>query len=84
MDASNGQEVGFHGEFRDPSRTTEDRPDQDEGSAASTNVNTMSLRRGRRPRHGGPRSSISKESRDIASGMEQGDAVTTTTSRTSR
>ena len=79
MDASNGQEVGFHGEFREivpnerivQTEAYEGIPDPDE----SANVNTMTLvEADGRTTMEVLIQCISKESRDmqIASGMEEG------------
>ena len=79
MDASNGQEVGFHGEFREivpnerivQTEAYEGIPDPDE----SANVNTMTLvEADGRTTMELLIQCISKESRDmqIASGMEEG------------
>ena len=79
MDASNGQEVGFHGEFREivpnerivQTEAYEGIPDPDE----SANVNTMTLvEADGRTTMELLIQCVSKESRDmqIASGMEEG------------
>ena len=79
MDASNGQEVGFHGEFREivpnerivQTEAYEGIPDPDE----SANVNTMTLvEADGRTTMEVLIQCINKESRDmqIASGMEEG------------
>ena len=79
MDASNGQEVGFHGEFREivpnerivQTEAYEGIPDPDE----SANVNTMTLvEADGRTTMEVLIQCVSKESRDmqIASGMEEG------------
>jgi uncharacterized protein YndB with AHSA1/START domain len=79
MDASNGQEVGFHGEFRDivpnerivQTEAYEGIPDPDE----SANVNTMTLvEADGRTTMEVLIQCVNKESRDmqIASGMEEG------------
>jgi uncharacterized protein YndB with AHSA1/START domain len=79
MDASNGQEVGFHGEFRDivpnerivQTEAYEGIPDPDE----SANVNTMTLvEADGRTTMELLIQCVGKESRDmqIASGMEEG------------
>jgi uncharacterized protein YndB with AHSA1/START domain len=79
MDASNGQEVGFHGEFREivpnerivQTEAYEGIPDPDE----SANVNTMTLvEADGRTTMEVLIQCVNKESRDmqIASGMEEG------------